>query len=120
MKKEKKERTSRGNEEIMNYWKEHDKCFYENLKFTAARYIRALKATEFENLEEIDKAIALYEENLNDLKNSDYLSFKRLAIIYLKMGRIEDEIRVLEKALNVIPHPKLRGRLEKARSLKGE
>lgn len=34
------------------------------------------------------------------------------------MGKIDDEIRVLENASRIIPHSKLRDRLKKAKDLK--
>jgi len=78
----------------------------------------------------IDKAIELYEQNISEnfIGNHPY---DRLAIIYRKRNQIDDEIRVLEKAIwifeNVVHQargdrsPKLnkfKKRLQKAQKLR--
>jgi tetratricopeptide (TPR) repeat protein len=104
-------------EEIMDFWKREDKEFYDYMKSVSDHDMQAMKAKEYEKAGEIEKAIALYEKNLLDLKDTDFFSVERLAIIYRNMGKIEDEIRVLEKSLKIIPHSKLKDRLEKAKAL---
>jgi len=107
-------------EEIMDFWKKEDKEFYDHMKSVSDHDMQVMKAMEYEKAGEIEKAIALYEKNLQDLKDTDFFSVERLAIIYRKRGKIEDEIRVLEKSLKVIPHSKLKARLEKAKALKAK
>lgn len=91
---------------------------------------RNLRGIELKKAGKIEEAIELYEQNIkeNFIGNHPY---DELAIIYRKQKRIDDEIRVLEKAVLVFDKfvldvrvdksPKLkrfRERLEKARMLK--
>lgn len=59
---------------------------------------RNLKGIQFEREGQIDKAIELYEANIMENFEGNY-PYDRLAIIYRKRDRIDDEIRVLEKAI---------------------
>lgn len=91
---------------------------------------RNLKGIQLEKEGKIDEAITLYEKNIkeNFIGNHPY---DRLAIIYRKRKQIDDEIRVLQKAIWVFENivyvgrgdrlPKLqkfKKRLEKAKKLK--
>jgi len=91
---------------------------------------RNLKGIQFEKDEQIDKAIKLYERNVEENFEGNH-PYDRLAVIYRKRNQIGEEIRVLQKAIwvfeNVVPQervdrlPKLqkfRKRLEKARKLR--
>jgi tetratricopeptide (TPR) repeat protein len=91
---------------------------------------RNLKGIELERAGEVEKAIELYEANISEEFEGNH-PYDRLAIIYRKYGRIDDEIRVLQEAIqvfriNVNEHrmdrePKLENfkkRLDKALSLK--
>lgn len=91
---------------------------------------RNLKGSQFEKDGQIDKAVRLYERNVQENFEGNH-PYDRLAIIYRKRNQIDDEIRVLEKAIwvfeNVVHRdrgdrlPKLqkfKNRLEKARKLK--
>jgi len=91
---------------------------------------RNLKGIELRKAGKIEEAIELYEQNIKENFIGSH-PYDELAIIYRKQKRIDDEIRVLEKAILVfdklIPDvrgdkpPKLkkfRERLEKARMLK--
>jgi len=95
-----------------------------------AQVERNLRGIELENSGRVDEAVRLYEENVTDnfIGNHPY---DRLAIIYRKRKQIDEEIRVLEKAILVFDRllhegrgdalPKLakfKRRLEKAESLK--
>lgn len=61
---------------------------------------RNLKGIELEKQGRIDEAIELYEENISDRFEGSH-SYNRLTIIYRKRGQIGDEIRVLQKAIQV-------------------
>ena len=69
--------------------KEFDKCFKRNLK-----------GIKFEKSGKTEKAIILYEKNIKEGFDGSY-PYDRLAIIYHKLGRLDDEIRVLKKAISV-------------------
>ena len=61
---------------------------------------RNLKGIELEKSGEVDKAIKLYELNIAE----DFIGshpYNRLAIIYSKRKQVNDEIRVLDKAIKV-------------------
>ncbi len=59
---------------------------------------RNLKGRELEKQGDIEGAIKLYERNVAD--NADVpFPYNRLVIIYRKQKRLDDEIRVLEKAI---------------------
>ncbi|MGQ4876734.1 MAG: hypothetical protein ACP6IY_21920 [Promethearchaeia archaeon] len=59
---------------------------------------RNLKGRELEKECKIEEAIELYEKNIKEEFDGNY-PYDRLAIIYSKKGSLEDEIRVLEKAV---------------------
>ena len=59
---------------------------------------RNLKGIKLEKEGKIDKAIKLYEKNIEEEFEGSY-PYERLAIIYSKKGLLDDEIRVLKKAV---------------------
>lgn len=59
---------------------------------------RNLEGIRLEKEGKTDKAIELYEANIKENFEGNH-PYDRLAIIYRKQGRIDDEIRVLEKAI---------------------
>ena len=59
---------------------------------------RNLKGIEFEKGVQIDKAIEMYEINMEEKFEGNH-PYDRLAIIYRKRNQIHDEVRVLEKAI---------------------
>ncbi|MFD3156670.1 tetratricopeptide repeat protein [Haloimpatiens sp. FM7330] len=61
---------------------------------------RNLKGIEYEKCGEISKAIDLYEKNIAENFEGNH-PYDRLAVIYRKQKRLDDEIRVLEKAIYV-------------------
>lgn len=61
---------------------------------------RNLQAIAYEKDGEIEKAIELYELNVEENFDGTY-PYERLSEIYLNTGRNEDLIRILEKALTV-------------------
>lgn len=59
---------------------------------------RNLKGIELEKTGQVDLAIQLYEDNIKENFEGNH-PYDRLAIIYRKKNQINDEIRVLEKAI---------------------
>jgi tetratricopeptide (TPR) repeat protein len=59
---------------------------------------RNLEGIKLEKEGKTDKAISLYEKNLEENFEGSH-PYNRLAIIYRKRGQIDEEIRVLEKAV---------------------
>ncbi|MCV9926336.1 hypothetical protein OIU83_01630 [Flavobacterium sp. LS1R49] len=72
---------------------------------------RNLKAIEFEKEGEIEKAIALYEENVTEGFIGNH-SYDRLATIYKNQNDIDNEIRILEKAILIYEKITLEDRIE--------
>ncbi len=108
-----------------------EKAYKEEKKFEKQAE-RNLVGIELEKKEKIEEAIKLYEQNVkeNFIGNHPY---DRLAIIYRKRGQLDEEIRILEKAVWVFENvvykgrgdriPKLekfKKRLEKTRTLKSK
>ena len=89
---------------------------------------RNLLGSELEKADQIETAIALYEANIRDGFEGNG-PYDRLAIIYRRQKKIKEEIRVLQRAIEVFSAyqgprtdvaPKLqkfRSRLEKARRI---
>lgn len=73
---------------------------------------RNLKGVELEKECKIDKAIELYEKNIEEEFEGSH-PYERLAIIYSKKGSLEDEIRVLEKAVWVFESIVYKGRSDR-------
>ena len=61
---------------------------------------RNLKGIEYEKCAELSKSIDLYEKNIAENFEGNH-PYDRLAVIYRKQGNLNDEIRVLEKAIYV-------------------
>ncbi|GAB2545366.1 hypothetical protein [Rufibacter soli] len=61
---------------------------------------RNLRGIELEKASKVAAAATLYEENLREGFDGSH-PYTRLAVIYKKQGRLEDEIRVLESAVAV-------------------
>ncbi|PIF33313.1 tetratricopeptide repeat protein [Flavobacterium sp. 9] len=72
---------------------------------------RNLKGAEFEKTGNLEKAIELYEENVKESFKGNH-PYDRLATIYKNENDIENEIRVLEKAIIVYEEITLVDRLE--------
>ena len=72
---------------------------------------RNLKGIEFEKKEEIEKAIRLYERNVEEDFEGNH-PYDRLAIIYRKRGEYKEEIRVLRKAIFVFENKVHSGRMD--------
>ena len=61
---------------------------------------RNLEGIRLEREKKVDEAIELYEENINECFEGNH-PYDRLALIYRKNKRVEDEARVLKKAIEV-------------------
>lgn len=77
---------------------------------------RNLKGIEYEKCDELNKAIDLYEKNISESFEGNH-PYDRLAIIYRKQGRLDDEIRVLEKAVYVFENLVYKNRLDRTPKL---
>lgn len=104
--------------------------FLEKEEILNKQVDRNLLGIKYEKDNEINKAIELYEQNIKECFDGNH-PYDRLAIIYRKRGQIDDEIRILEKAIYVFENivyvnrydrlPKLKKfqeRLEKAKKLR--
>ena len=90
---------------------------------------RNLLGRELEKTNDISTVVALYEANIRDACEGNF-PYDRLAIIYRREDRLDDEIRVLKRGIEVFSayrgprtdvQPKLRAfqaRLRKAQSLR--
>jgi tetratricopeptide (TPR) repeat protein len=73
---------------------------------------RNLKGVQFEKEGQIDRSIELYEANIKENFEGNH-PYDRLAAIYRKQGRVDDEIRVLEKAVWVFENIVYQGRADR-------
>lgn len=62
--------------------------------------LRNLEGIELEKAGKEDQAIKLYEKNVQENFEGNH-PYDRLAIIYRRKGLVDDEIRILEKAIYV-------------------
>ena len=72
---------------------------------------RNLKGAEFEKNGNLEKAIELYEENVAESFKGNH-PYDRLATIYKNQNDLDNEIRVLEKAIVVYEEITIEDRLE--------
>lgn len=72
---------------------------------------RNLKGTEFEKTGNFEKAIELYEENVRESYKGNH-PYDRLATIYKNQNDIDNEIRILEKAIIVYEEITIEDRIE--------
>jgi len=77
---------------------------------------RNLKGIKLEKEGKIDKAIKLYEKNIEEEFDGSH-PYIRLAIIYSKKGLLDDEIRVLEKAVWVFENVVYKERDDRSQKL---
>lgn len=81
------------------------------------------KGMEYEKAGNIEDAISVYENNISGDCYPACHSFDRLMILYRKQKRYDDEIRVIEKAIEILSprypdlKPKYEQRLQKAKQL---
>ncbi|WP_145142133.1 hypothetical protein [Paenibacillus sp. Y412MC10] len=73
---------------------------------------RNLSAREYESKGDIEKAIKLYEKNIDELFKGD-TPYDRLTIIYRKKNMLIEEIRVLKSAINMLENVSKKERLDK-------
>jgi tetratricopeptide (TPR) repeat protein len=74
--------------------------FYREEKMFEKQAERNLTGIELEKAGKVDEAIELFEKNVEENFIGSH-PYYRLAIIYRKRGQIDEEIRVLEKAISV-------------------
>ncbi|MBP4137471.1 MULTISPECIES: hypothetical protein [Flavobacterium] len=72
---------------------------------------RNLKGTEFEKTGNFEKAIELYEENVREGFKGNH-PYDRLATLYKNQNDIDNEIRILEKAIIVYEEITIEDRIE--------
>ncbi len=72
---------------------------------------RNLKGVEFEKTGNLEKAIELYEENVAESFKGNH-PYDRLATIYKNQLDLDNEIRVLEKAIIVYEEITIEDRIE--------
>jgi len=77
---------------------------------------RNLKGIKLEKEGKIDKAIKLYEKNIEEEFDGSH-PYTRLAIIYSKKGLLDDEIRVLKKAIWVFENVVYKQRGDRSQKL---
>lgn len=78
---------------------------------------RNLKGIELEKGGRVDEAIKLYEMNINENFDGNH-PYDRLAIIYRKRKQFDEEVRVLEKAIEVFEEVVSKGRQDGPPKLK--
>lgn len=61
------------------------------------------EAREAEEQDNLDKAIRLYEQNIREDYSDEY-AFERLMIIYRKQKQYKDELRVINRGIDVFQH----------------
>jgi len=72
---------------------------------------RNLKGAEFEKTGNLEKAIELYEENVKESFKGNH-PYDRLATIYKNQNDLDNEIRILEKAIVVYEEITIEDRIE--------
>ena len=97
---------------------------YEEEKGFEKQVNRNLMGSELEKRGMVEEAIKLYEQNVKENFRGSH-PYYRLAVIYRKKGQLDNEIRILEKAIKIYENdgPKLqkfKERLQKARELKSK
>lgn len=78
---------------------------------------RNIKGIDLEKSGQLDKAITLYEENVREGFEGSH-PYNRLAIIYKKQGRLNEEIRILDIAVTVFTEIAIKGRSDGELKLK--
>jgi len=81
----------------------------ENIKIPNDPVERNLQGKEFEKAGEIEKAIELYEKNVEEKFEGNH-PYDRLAIIYRKRREYQEEIRVLNQAISVFEKEKIKSK----------
>ena len=72
---------------------------------------RNLKGSEFEKTGDFEKAIEEYEKNVEESYKGNH-PYDRLATIYKNQNDIENEIRILEKAIIIFEEITIEDRIE--------
>jgi len=88
---------------IINTAKTENKIHFVDEKGFSIQVDRNLTGIELEKTGKVDEAIKLYEMNINENFEGNH-PYDRLAIIYRRRKQYNDEIRVLEKAIEVFDY----------------
>jgi len=81
----------------------------KNVEIPSNPVDRNLQGKEFEKTGEIEKAIELYEKNIEEEFEGNH-PYDRLAIIYRKRKQYREEIRVLNQAVSVYEKEKIKSK----------
>lgn len=81
----------------------------KNVEIPSNPVDRNLQGKEFEKTGEIEKAIELYEKNIEEEFEGNH-PYDRLAIIYRKRKQYREEIRVLNQAVSVFEKEKIKSK----------
>lgn len=104
------------------YWKKDHPDYYKQLLTDRRLLARFSKAEALKKIGDMAGAIQQYELNINDCPT--WASVIKLAVLYRKVGRYDDEVRLLEQSLIFLAKKntefilqKIAARLEKAKKL---
>ncbi|WP_434122353.1 tetratricopeptide repeat protein [Salinicoccus roseus] len=81
----------------------------KNVEIPSNPLDRNLQGKKFEETGEIEKAIELYEKNIEEEFEGNH-PYDRLAIIYRKRKQYREEIRVLNQAVSVFEKEKIKSK----------
>lgn len=108
----------------MEYYKKNHPDYYKQILTDNRLMARFSKAEALKKIGDIAGAIQQYELSINDCPT--WASVSKLAILYRKVGRHDDEVKLLEQSLIFLAKKntefilqKIAERLEKARKLQG-
>jgi len=88
----------------------------ESQRIESTMVDRNLKGKELEKQGKIEEAITLYELNVSDEVDTP-APYNRLAVIYRKQKRFDDEVKILDKAVKMFPkNGKFKIQLEKTKA----
>ena len=108
----------------MEHWKKNHPDYHKQILSDRRLMARFSKAKALEKNGDMAGAIQQYELNIKDAPT--WASVKRLAVLYRKTGRYEDEVKLLEQSLIFLAKinaevvlQEIAARLENARKLQG-
>lgn len=106
------------------YWKKNHPDYYKQILTDRRLLARFSKTEALKKIGDIAGAIQQYELNINDCPT--WASVSKLAVLYKKASRYDDEVKLLEQSLIFLAKKntefilqKIAARLEKARKLQG-
>lgn len=96
-------------DELNDYGSKWESLYQEQCQILKTLVDRNLKGKQLEKEGNLDEAIKLYEHNIADEVDTPY-PYTRLAIIYRKEKRLDDEIRILKETIRILGHSEERDR----------